>query len=138
MGTSYNPKIVTDGLVLNLDPANVKSYPAGQDPYVNNVSLMLDGESLIDKSANARTFTASAGASISTANKKYGNSSIYCNGSNSYIYNSSFNSSFSGDFTIEFWAYYNSFSSIGQLILIGNESSARRAIYINSSGKVVL
>ena len=27
MGTSYNPKIVTDGLVLNLDAGNRKSYP---------------------------------------------------------------------------------------------------------------
>jgi hypothetical protein len=27
MGTSYNPKIVTDGLILNLDAANKKSYP---------------------------------------------------------------------------------------------------------------
>ena len=27
MGTSYNPKIVTNGLVLNLDAANKKSYP---------------------------------------------------------------------------------------------------------------
>jgi len=28
MGTSYNPKIVTDGLVFYSDPANPKSYPA--------------------------------------------------------------------------------------------------------------
>lgn len=27
MGINYNPKIVTDGLVLHLDAANVKSYP---------------------------------------------------------------------------------------------------------------
>ena len=27
MGTFYNPKIVTDGLILNLDAANTKSYP---------------------------------------------------------------------------------------------------------------
>jgi hypothetical protein len=99
---------------------------------------MLDGESLIDKSANARTFTATAGASISTANKKYGNSSIYCNGSNSYIYNSSFNSSFSGDFTIEFWVYFNALSSINNLILIGNESSGRHSIFINSIGKLAI
>jgi hypothetical protein len=135
MSLSHHPSIVKNGLVAYFDAANPKSYPAGQDPFVNNVSLMLDGESLIDKSANARTFTASAGASISTANKKYGNSSIYCNGSNSYIYNSSFNSSFSGDFTIEFWVYFNALSSINNLIFIGNESSGRHGIFINSIGK---
>jgi hypothetical protein len=133
---SHHPSIVKNGLVAYFDAANPKSYPAGQDSYANNVSLLLDGESLIDKSANARTFTAAGGAAVSTANKKFGNSSIYCTGSSSYIYNSSFNSSFSGDFTIEFWAYHNSFSSVNILIHIGNESSGRHAMFINSSGKV--
>ena len=136
MSLSHHPNIVRNGLVAYFDAANPKSYPAGQDPYVNNVSLMLDGESLVDQSANARTFTASVGASVSTANKKFGNSSIYCTGSTSYIYNSSFNSSFGGDFTIEFWAYHNSFSSVNILMHIGNESSGRHAMFINSSGKV--
>jgi hypothetical protein len=27
MGTSYNPRVVTEGLVLSLDPANPRSYP---------------------------------------------------------------------------------------------------------------
>ena len=138
MSLSHHPNIVRNGLVAYFDAANPKSYPAGQDPYVNNVSLMLDGESLVDQSANARTFTASVGASVSTANKKFGNSSIYCTGSTSYIYNSSFNSSFSGDFTIEFWAYHNSFGSSNALIVIGNESSGRHVMFINGSGKVAV
>ena len=105
MGTSYNPKIVTDGLVLNLDPANVKSYPAGQDPFVNNVSLMLDGQSLTDKSQNNFTVTNSS-AAINTAEFKYGNSSIYFNGSASLqISNSSKFNLGSSDFTIEAWIY---------------------------------
>jgi hypothetical protein len=105
MGTSYNPKIVTDGLVLNLDPANVKSYPAGQDPFVNNVSLLLDGQSLTDKSQNNFTVTNSS-AAINTAEFKYGNSSIYFNGSASLqISNSSKFNLGSSDFTIEAWIY---------------------------------
>ncbi len=28
MGTGYNPRIVTDGLVLCLDAANARSYPS--------------------------------------------------------------------------------------------------------------
>jgi hypothetical protein len=35
MGTSYNPKIVTDGLVLNLDAANRKSYPGAGTSWVD-------------------------------------------------------------------------------------------------------
>jgi hypothetical protein len=103
MGTSYNPKIVTDGLVLNLDPANVKSYPAGQDTFVNNVSLLLDGQSLTDKSQNNFTVTNSS-AAISTAEAKYGNSSIYFNGSSFVSVPDSSAFSFgTGDFTIETW-----------------------------------
>jgi hypothetical protein len=35
MGTSYNPKIVTDGLVLHLDAANRKSYPGAGTSWVD-------------------------------------------------------------------------------------------------------
>jgi hypothetical protein len=35
MGTSYNPKIVTDGLVLNLDAGNKKSYPGAGTSWIN-------------------------------------------------------------------------------------------------------
>jgi hypothetical protein len=113
MGTSYNPKIVTDGLVLNLDPANVKSYPAGQDPFVNNVSLMLsmDGANnsttFTDSSQNALTANRFGTPVISTAQSKFGGSSAYFNGTSDYItFSSATLFDFSGDFTIEgFWYF---------------------------------
>lgn len=106
MGTSYNPKIITNNLVLSIDPANIKSYSAGQDSYVNSVSLMLDGESLNDSSQNGFTIT-NSNVTVSSAQYKYGNSSLYFNGTTSYL---SLNgeSAFSfgtGDFTIETWYY---------------------------------
>jgi hypothetical protein len=109
MGTSYNPKIVTDGLVLNLDPANVKSYPANQDPFVNNVSLMLDGESLTDKSQNAVTVTVQGAVTVDSSVKKIGNSSLKFAGAlTDYLtVPSSSLFAFPGDFTIEFWTYAN-------------------------------
>ena len=109
MGTSYNPKIVTDGLVLNLDPANVKSYPANQDPFVNNVSLMLDGESLTDKSQNAVTVTVEGSVIVDSSFKKVGNSSLKFGGalSDGLSVPSSSLFAFPGDFTIEFWTYAN-------------------------------
>lgn len=111
MGTSYNPKIVTDGLVLNLDPANVKSYPANQDPYVNNVSLMLDGESLTDKSQNNVTVTVQGAVTVDSSVKKVGNSSLKFAGAlTDYLtVPSSSLFAFPGDFTIEFWTYANQF-----------------------------
>jgi hypothetical protein len=109
MGTSYNPKIVTDGLVLNLDPANVKSYPAGQDPFVNNVSLMLDGESLTDKSQNSVAVTVEGSVIVDSSFKKVGNSSLKFGGAlaDGLTVPSSSLFAFPGDFTIEFWTYAN-------------------------------
>ena len=115
MGTSYNPKIVTDGLVFNLDPANVKSYPANQDPFVNNVSLMLDGESLTDKSQNAVTVTVQGAVTVDSSVKKIGNSSLKFAGAlTDYLtVPSSSLFAFPGDFTIEFWTYANQWAQIG-------------------------
>lgn len=111
MGTSYNPKIVTGGLVLNLDPANVKSYPANQDPFVNNVSLMLDGESLTDKSQNAVAVTVEGSVIVDSSFKKVGNSSLKFGGAlaDCLTVPSSSLFAFPGDFTIEFWTYANQF-----------------------------
>ena len=113
MGTSYNPKIVTDGLVLNLDPANVKSYPAKEDPFVNNVSLMLamDGANnsttFTDSSQNALAATRFGTPVISTTQSKFGGSSAYFNGTSDYItYSSATLFDFSGDFTVEGWWYF--------------------------------
>lgn len=137
MSLGFGPNTVMSGLVFNLDAGNIRSYPAGLDPYISNVTLVLDGESLVDQTANLRTFTAAGSAAVSTANKKFGSSSIYCTGSGgSRIYNASMDSSFTGDFTIEFWAYHNSFSTANNLILIGNEATGRHALYITSAGKV--
>lgn len=112
MSNFAGPKIIRDSsLVFNFDAANYKSYPAGQDIAVNNVSLMLDGESLVDKSLNNLSLGASGTVTIDSSIKKVGNSSIKFGGaktdyitiSNSTVF------SFPGDFTIEFWTYANQF-----------------------------
>jgi hypothetical protein len=128
MGTSYNPKIVTDGLVLNLDPANVKSYPAGQDPFVNNVSLMLsmDGANnsttFIDSSQNALAVTAVANAKISTAQSKFGGSAAYFDGTGDYltVANNAVNAFGLGDFTIECWVNFSALPGNNIVMCIAN------------------
>jgi hypothetical protein len=109
MSLSHHPNIVKNGLIFYSDPANFKSYPAGQDPYVNNVSLMLDGETLTDKSLNNVTLGVSGTVTIDSTVKKVGNSSIKFGGAlTDYItVPSSPIFAFPGDFTIEFWTYAN-------------------------------
>ncbi len=37
MGHYYNPNIITDGLILSLDPSNTRSYP-GSGTALNDLS----------------------------------------------------------------------------------------------------
>ena len=113
MSLSHHPSIVKNGLVAYFDAANPKSYPAGQDPYVSGVNLLFDGEALTDKSAKTQTFTNNGTVTVSTAQKKFGNSSLYFSGrtadggSNSYL-SFAANSDFgfgTGNWTVETWFY---------------------------------
>lgn len=67
MSVNYNPSVVTSGLVLNLDAANIKSYPAS-------------GTSWFDLSGNGNTGTLTNGPTFNSAN---GGSLIF-NGINQY------------------------------------------------------
>lgn len=107
--------------------SNSSRFVPGGDPYYSSVSLLL----LLDGSNNSTTFTDSSpightvsttNAVISTAQSKFGGSSLYLNG-NSYL-SVPTHSSLSlgtGDFTIEFWAY-------------GTDQGAAYPGYISSQG----
>jgi len=111
MSNSAGPKITKDGLVLDFDAANPKSYNFYSDPYASNVSLHLkmDGANgsttFTDSSPNALAVTAVGNAQISTAQSKYNGSAGYFDGTGDYL-SIAANSAIdlgSGDFTIEFW-----------------------------------
>jgi hypothetical protein len=82
------------------------------DPHFSNVSLLLKGEgsngskNIIDSSNNNLTATVYGNTSLSTAEKKYGNSSIYFtgNGIDKIVYPNGVYVNFgSSNFTIETW-----------------------------------
>ena len=124
MGIVYNPRIVTDGLTLALDAANPKSYTGVttsvtttiEDPYADNVSLLLNGNgtngstTFTDSSNNSHTVTPGGNAQISTAQSKFGGSSMYFDGSGDYLSIPDDTSLHLGsdNFTFEFWTYLNS------------------------------
>lgn len=91
MGISYNPKIVTNGLILNVDAANTKSYPGTGTSWTG-----LAG----NKAVGAMT-----SCTFSSANQ----GSIVFNGSSSRVYYPS-NAAYSfgtGDFTLESFVTLN-------------------------------
>ena len=59
MGISYNPRTVTDGLVLALDAANSKSYPGSGTTWTD-----LSGNSNTGTLTNAPTYSSANGGSI--------------------------------------------------------------------------
>ena len=83
------------------------------DPYINNVSLLLHmnglsgSQTFTDSSNNNFTLSAFGNTQISTAQKKFNNSSSFFDGTGDYL-EAPLNSAFdfgTGDFAIEFWAY---------------------------------
>jgi len=113
MSNSAGPKITKDGLVLDFDAANTKSYNFYADPYASNVSLYLkmDGANgsttFTDSGPNALAVTAAGNAQISTTQSKYNGSAGYFDGNGDTLTIPA-NTVFAlgaGDFTIEGWFY---------------------------------
>ena len=83
------------------------------DPYIGNVSLLLHGDgtngstTIVDSSPSSKTVTAVGDAQISTAQSKFGGSSIAFDGSGDSLQVSSANvlNFGAGDFTVECWIY---------------------------------
>ena len=83
------------------------------DPHYANVSLLLHGDGadngtvFTDNSPSPKTVTTYGNAKTSTAQSKFGGSSIFFDGNGDYLVSPS-NSAFqfgTGDFTIEAWVY---------------------------------
>lgn len=92
---------------------NKQSSPGGltEDPFVDLVSLYLRGDGangstiFTDSSPLNRTVTRSGKTVISTAQSKYGGSSIYFDGDNDWLVTSYNPHQFTQNITIECWVY---------------------------------
>jgi hypothetical protein len=93
MAFSYSPKIVTDGLVLYLDVANIRSYVSGSTIW-NDISRGGNNGTLV----NGPTFNSANGGSI-----VFDGTNDLC-----ALPNTSLLSAGTGDFTFNCWIYPNS------------------------------
>jgi hypothetical protein len=118
------------------------------DPNYSSVSLLLNGNgtngstTFTDSSSYGHTVTPGGNAQISTAQSKFGGASMYFDGSGDYI-NCPASTAFSfgtGDFTIEFFARWNSFSNVNVIIdtRSGGSSANGLAIYTDVNGTIVV
>ena len=89
------------------------------DVYWSNVSVLLHGQgannatTIVDSSKNTKSLTANGDAKISTAQAKFGASSLAFDGSGDYLRaTDSADFAFgSGNFCVEYWARFTSFSA---------------------------
>lgn len=96
----------------NLWSDSIKSVIINPDPYWANVILFLKGDginnstNIVDSSPNPKIITRVGDTKISTAQSKYGNSSIYFDGSGDLLQINHADFNFAGNnFTVEFWIY---------------------------------
>lgn len=86
MGVNYNPKIITDGLVLCLDAANARSYPGS-------------GTTWFDLSGNGNNGTLTNGPTYSSNNGGV----ISFDGTNDHIVCGNISSQFTSNITVTAW-----------------------------------
>ena len=104
------------------------------DPQFGSVSLLLHGNgangstSITDSSLSPKTVTAFGNAQISTAQSKFGGSSIAFDGSGDYLAGVTTESdtfNMPGDFTVEAWIYLN--STAGTQTIAGKWATQQQA-----------
>jgi hypothetical protein len=147
MGNSAGPKITKDGLVLDFDAANLKSYNFYADPYASNVSLHLkmDGANgsttFTDSSPNGLAVTAVGNAQISTAQSKYNGTSAYFDGSGDYL-SIAATTAFgfgTGDYTAECWINITGGQGTDRIIFDFRPSpDSVASLFISTTNKLTL
>ena len=122
MGSSYNPAIVTDGLVLCVDAANKRSYP-GTGTTWNDLVGANDG-------------TLTNGPTFSSAN----GGSIVFDGTNDYVDVSgtaSLNAPISTDITISTWIYVTKNNAWQGVITKNRSTLTQVGLFLSSDNKFV-
>ena len=121
MGIAYNPRIVTDGLVLALDAANPKSYPGS-------------GNTAFDLTRSAYNFELTNGATTNPSNLGV----FSFDGSDDYLNTTSIDSSFwnSGSWTVSLWAYFDAVSKGTDNGMIGHgTASANNGLHLGERNR---
>ena len=117
MGITYNPRIITDGLVLALDAGNAKSYPG-------------TGTTWTDLSGNGNNGTLVNGVGYNSSN---GGSLSFDGGSDFATVPASSNWAFGQNGTIEQWVYVRGSNGNNRFYCTNNNTSSLDA-YLNGSG----
>jgi len=105
--------------------------------YPASLLLNFNNGGIIDQHSTNVLETVS-NAQLSTAVKKYGNASMYFDGTGDYLYgspNQTFNLSV-GDFTVELWVYFTGSNNSRGIWAVGNASRSGVCLNISATGRI--
>ena len=124
MGTKYNPRIVTNGLILYLDPASIRSYPGS-------------GTSYTDLSLTSNNATLANNPTYSSSNSGY----FTFDGTDDLIYTSTLYTNNPQTFSL--CMYFKTSSASGKKLIgfensqFGTGTNYDRQLYVGTDGKVI-
>jgi len=142
-GAPYTPNAHVSGIrFLNGTALYTSDFtpPTAPPTAITNTTFLLNGinASIIDKSQSVKALTLNGDVKSSTTQTKYLTSSMYFDGTGDYIeipHSPVFD--LPGDFTIEFWAYFNALSSNPVLIDKYDASASGWQIYYRNTGSSI-
>ena len=115
--------------------------PTAPSTAITNTTFLLNATNAgIFNQTSKNVLNTFGSAAISTAQSKFGVSSISFNGTSDYLLipNTSGLNLLQGDFTIEAWIYVTSSAASGFIITFGNEAATRIEFGYNSSRQLIL
>jgi hypothetical protein len=134
---------ITDLRLVKGSGVTSSTVPTAPDTAITNTQFLVGFTNAGITDATAKNDLETVGnAQISTAQSKFGGSSIAFDGSGDYLTSNTATTDLyafgSGDFTIEMWIYFNSVSSL-QIFYDARPTSTQGAypvIYLNSDGTI--
>ena len=132
-----SPTAIPGNLIL-------KNEMVEADPFFNNVSLLLHGDgangstTIVDSSPSPKTVTAVGDAQISTAQSKFGGSSLAFDGVGDALGIPTITIGANESFTIESWIYKTARGVSGYSLIVGNGSSTQVGYDVTTEGSVFM
>lgn len=114
-----------------------RSVAVATDPFFGNVSLLLHGEALVDSSGTPKVFSSGTGV-VSTAQQKFGSSSLFYDNSYSNIDSHADLDLGAGDFTIEAWVRSTGTGGSQGCLISANSGGHRAYFTVSAAGSLAI
>jgi hypothetical protein len=125
MAVNYNPRSVTDGLVLHIDPSNPRSYPG-------------NGTTIFDMSGNGNNGTLTNMNVPACYVRTYGGRALDFDGVNDFVnLGTSTKIGQAGDKTLSVWAFLKELNRFQAIVSCWSSDTASFELFVNNSSSLI-